>query len=201
MDIAQSIGVMFGSSWASGVNLYLTVAALGIFERLHWISLPGDLEMVGHPLVILVAVVMFAVEFVADKIPLVDHAWDLVHTFIRPLGGAAVGYLAVANMGPAAQVCTGLVTGGIAASSHLTKSTSRAAVNSTLIPGAGLGASVAGDATVCGMLYLVLKHPVIAGLIVIALVILAVWLLRKMFRFVGKMFSRGRNDGTHNSNE
>lgn len=189
MDIAQSIGVMFGTAWASGVNLYLTMAALGILERLHWIALPDDLKVVAHPLIILAAVVLFLIEFVADKIPLVDHLWDSVHTFIRPLGGAAVGYLAVSHLGPVAQTLTGLVTGSIAASSHLTKSSSKVAVNSTLIPGAGIGASAAADASVCGMLYLVVKHPIIAGLIVIVLVILAVWLLRTMFRLFKRVFS------------
>jgi len=191
MDIAQSIGFMFGSSWASGVNLYLTMAVLGISQRLHWISLPGDLQIVGHPLIILGALVLFAIEFVADKIPVVDHVWDSVHTIIRPLGGAALGYLAVGDLGPVAQTFTGLLTGGIAASSHLTKSTSKVVVNASLIPGAGVGTSLAGDASVCGMMYLVLKHPIIAGLIVIALVIFAVWFLRKMFHWVGKIFSFG----------
>jgi hypothetical protein len=191
MDIASSIGVMFGSSWAAGVNLYLTTAALGIFERLHWIALPDSLKVVSHPLIIIGAIVLFAIESFADKIPVVDNLWDAIHTFIRPVGGAAVGYLAVSHLGPVAQTAMGLVTGGIAASSHLTKSTSRAAVNSTLIPGAGAGASLAGDASVCGMLYLVLQHPIIAGSIVIAFVIFAIWFLRKMFGLVRRAFSFG----------
>lgn len=195
MEIAQSIGAMFGSSWAAGVNLYLTTAALGIFERLHWISLPEGLKVVSHPLVIIGAIVLFAIEFLADKVPVVDHIWDSVHTFVRPMGGAAVGYLATTEMGPIVQAMAGLATGGIAASSHLTKSTSRVAVNSTMIPGAGAGASIAGDAAVCGMLYLILKHPIIAGLIVIAFVIFAVWFLRKMFSLVKGLFSFGSKKG------
>jgi hypothetical protein len=190
-NIAQTIGVMFGSSWAAGVNLYLTTAALGIFERMHWISLPDSLKIVSHPLIIIGAIVLFAVEFLADKIPLVDHAWDAAHTFIAPVAGATVGYLAVSHLGPVAQTFTGLVTGGIATSAQLTKSTSRVAVNSTLIPGAGAGHSVAKDASVCGMLYLILQHPIIAGIIVIAFVIFAIWFLRKMFSLVKRLFKFG----------
>jgi hypothetical protein len=190
-NIAQSIGVMFGSSWAAGVNLYLTTAALGIFERMHWISLPDSLKVVSHPLIIAGAIVLFAVEFFADKIPVVDHLWDAVHTFINPVAGAAMGFLAVSHLGPVAQTFTGLVTGGIATSAHLTKSTSRVAVNSTLIPGAGAAASVAKDASVCGMLYLIVQHPIIAGVVVIAFVIFAIWFLHKMFSLVKGLFSFG----------
>jgi hypothetical protein len=191
MDIAQSIGVIFGSSWASGVNLYLTTALLGIAERLHWIALPGDLKIVSHPLIILAAIALFAIQFVADKVPLVDHAWDAIHAFILPVAGAAVGYLAMANLGPVAQTLTGLVTGGIATSSHLTKSSSKGAVNATMVPGAGIAASTAADASVCGMVYFIIQHPIIAGLIVIAFVVFAVWFLRKMFGFIKKLFSFG----------
>ncbi len=187
--MAQSIGTMLGASWASGVNLYLTVAGLGIFQHMHWISLPGSLNRLAHPLVILSAIVLYMIEFIADKIPIIDHLWDTIHTFIRPVGGAVLGYLSAVHLGPVAQTLVGLTTGSIAASSHLTKATSRVAVNSSLIPGAGIMASVAGDTSVGGMLYLILKHPIIAGLIVVAFVIFAVWFLRKMFGLVKKIFS------------
>ena len=84
MDALSNIGVLLGTSWASGVNLYLTVAGLGIADRLGMVSLPGNMDVVSHPLIIAVAVLMVAVEFFADKIPVVDSAWDSVHTFIRP---------------------------------------------------------------------------------------------------------------------
>ncbi|MBF0384871.1 MAG: DUF4126 domain-containing protein [Candidatus Omnitrophica bacterium] len=189
MDISQSIGVLFGSSWASGINLYMTVAFLGIAQRMHWISLPGDMQNLAHPLVIAGAIVLYAIEFVADKVPVVDHLWDSVHTIIRPAAGAALGYMAMTEMGPVVQTLTALTTGGIAASSHLTKATTRVTVNSTLVPGANIGASVAEDASVAGMMYMILKHPVIAGIIVIGFVIFAVWFLKKMFHLMRKVFS------------
>ena len=82
-----------GSSWASGVNLYLTTAGLGIAHRMGWVALPGKMESLSHPLVIGVALLIFAIEFFADKVPFVDSAWDSVHTFIRPAGGVILGYL------------------------------------------------------------------------------------------------------------
>src|SRR4051812_30993027 len=86
--------VLLLSGWCSGISLYLTAALLGICGRAGWIELPGDLQTLSHPLIIAAAVAIFLVEFVADKVPYVDSAWDSVHTFIRPLGAAGLGALA-----------------------------------------------------------------------------------------------------------
>ncbi len=188
MDVANSIGVLLGGSWASGVNLYMTVAGLGIAQRMHWIALPGDMKVLAHPLIIAVAALLYAVEFVADKIPFVDSAWDAVHTFIRPVGGAALGYMAAAGVGPALQIPVALASGAISASSHLTKATTRVAINTAPAPLTNSVASVTEDVSVAGMLVLIMKHPIIAGLIVVAFVIFAVWFLRKMYRFVKRLF-------------
>ena len=97
----SSLGFLLGSSWASGINLYLTVACLGIAQRMEWIQLPGNLEILSHPLVIGVAIALAIIEFVADKVPYVDSTWDAVHTFIRPAGGLAIGYMAMTGADPA----------------------------------------------------------------------------------------------------
>lgn len=180
--------MLFGSSWATGINLYMTVAGLGIAGMMNWVTLPGSMKALSHPLVILTALFMYAIEFVADKIPIIDSAWDSVHTFIRPAAGAALGYMAAANIGPVAQVPAALIAGSISMDSHLTKATGRAAVNSTMIPGSNAVVSVAEDASVFGILYLVIKHPVIAGLLVIAFVIFSIWFLAVMFRFLKGVF-------------
>lgn len=91
MELFNSLGVLMGGSWASGVNLYLTTASLGISHRMGWITLPGNMESLANPLVIGAALLLYAVEFFADKIPYVDSAWDSIHTFIRPAGGVALG--------------------------------------------------------------------------------------------------------------
>jgi len=187
MDVLNSIGTLLGSSWASGINLYMTVAGLGIAQRMHWINLPGNMDTLANPLIILVAVVMYVVEFVADKIPFFDSVWDTVHTFIRPVGGAALGYMASSHAGPAAQIPVALLTGAVALNSHLTKSTSRVAINSTTPPGTNSVASVTEDASVFGALYLIIKHPVIASILVILFIAFSIWFLRKMFRFLKKV--------------
>jgi hypothetical protein len=186
MEALNSIGVLLGSSWASGVNLYMTVAGLGIAERMHWITLPGSMKVLSNPLIILVACVLYAVEFVADKIPFVDSAWDAIHTFIRPFGAAALGYMAASNASPAVQIPIALIMGTVAMDSHLTKATARVAINSTA-PGANAIASVSEDAAVFGALYLVIRHPVITSIVVIGFIFFSIWFLSTMFKFLKKV--------------
>jgi len=188
MDALSNIGLLLGSSWATGVNMYLTIAGLGIADRVGFVDLPGNMDAISHPLVIAAAILMFAVEFFADKIPIVDSAWDSIHTFIRPVGGAMMGYMAMADMGPVAQIPVALLTGTVAADSHLTKATTRVAINTSPEPITNSIASVTEDGLVIGVLYLVAKHPIIAGISVIAFIIFSVWFLKIMFKFVKKVF-------------
>jgi len=188
METLGSLGVLLGGSWASGVNLYLTVAGLGIAQRVGWVSLPGNLEALSHPLVIATAVLLYAVEFVADKIPLVDSVWDSVHTFIRPLGGVMLGYMAMAGAGPALQVPVALLTGAVSADSHLTKATARVAINTSPEPVTNSLASITEDGLVVGVLYLIIQHPIIASVFVILFILFSIWFLKVMFRFLKKVF-------------
>lgn len=192
MDVLANLGVMLGGSWASGVNLYLTIAGLGIMDKLGILSLPGDLDVISNPLVIAVAILMYAVEFFADKIPLVDSAWDSVHTFIRPLGGAALSYMAMADIGPVAQIPAALLSGTVAMDSHLTKATTRAAINTSPEPVTNSIASISEDALVVGALWMIVNHPVMAGLLVILFIAFSIWFLKMMFKFVRKIFGFGK---------
>jgi len=189
MDALNSIGVLLGSSWASGVNLYMTVAGLGIANRMHWITLPGNMKTLSHPIIILAASAMYIVEFVADKIPYFDSIWDSIHTFIRPVGGAAIGYMALAGATPVVQIPVALITGAVSMDSHLTKATTRVAVNSTSVPGTNSVVSVTEDAAVFGALYLIIKHPIITGVLVILFIAFSIWFLMKMFKFLKRIFS------------
>ncbi len=191
----ETVGLLLGGSWASGINIYLTTAVLGIAHRFEWITLPGDLTMIAHPLIIILAILLYAVEFVADKIPFIDSAWDSVHTFIRPVGGLALGYLAMAEAGPVIQTAVGLLTGSIALDAHLTKATTRAAINTSPEPFTNSIASVTEDAGVAGVIYLIIKHPIIAAICVILFIAFSIWFLRMMFRFIKKIFTR-KKDGT-----
>ena len=196
MDILSNLGALLGGSWASGVNLYLTIAVLGILDKMNVLSLPGDLEVISNPFIIGIAIVMYLVEFFADKIPLVDSAWDSIHTFIRPIGGAALSYMAMADMGPVAQIPAALLSGTIAMDSHLTKATMRAAINTSPEPFTNSVASVSEDAMVVGVIWMIVKHPIIAGIAVILFVLFSIWFLKMMFKFVKKIFSRGKKDET-----
>ncbi len=190
MDALSNLGAMLGGSWASGVNLYLTVAGLGIMDKMGVLSLPGDLKVISNPLIIALAVILYAVEFFADKIPFVDSAWDTVHTFVRPAGGAFLSYMAMADMGPVMQTAGALISGTIAMDSHLTKATTRAAINTSPEPVTNSIASVSEDALVVGALWMMVNHPVITGIIVIAFIAFSIWFLKTMFRFVRKIFRR-----------
>ncbi|MCK5655771.1 MAG: DUF4126 domain-containing protein [Candidatus Aureabacteria bacterium] len=193
MEFVNQISVLLGSSWASGINLYLSISGLGIAQRMGWINLPGDMQVLSHPLIIGIAIVLFFIEFFADKIPYVDSAWDSVHTFIRPVGGAALGYIALADMGPVVQVPVALLTGSIAMDAHLTKATSRAAINTSPEPVSNSVASVTEDVSVLGILYLIITHPIVAAILVILFIIFSIWFLKKMFRFVKRIFTRRRS--------
>ncbi|MFH1868993.1 MAG: DUF4126 domain-containing protein [Candidatus Omnitrophota bacterium] len=186
MEVINNIGLLMGSSWASGVNLYLTIASLGIMKRTGAIELPGNLDILSNIFIISIAILLFLIEFVADKIPAVDSAWDAIHTFIRPLGSGMLGYMAMADMGPLAQLPVALITGAIAADSHLTKATTRVAINTSPEPVTNSIASLTEDGLVVGALYLIAKHPVIASIAVILFIIFSIWFLKKMFAFLKK---------------
>ena len=188
MDIFNSIGLLLGGSWASGINLYMSMAGLGIASRMEWIKLPDNLDILSNPIVIVTALTLFAIEFVADKIPYVDSLWDSVHTFIRPLATSALGYTAMADSGMIMQVLIAFLAGTISLESHLTKATTRAVINASPEPVTNSIASVTEDATVAGTLYLIICHPVVAAVLVTIFIIIAFWFLKKMFKYLKKVF-------------
>ncbi|MFH1753842.1 MAG: DUF4126 domain-containing protein [Candidatus Omnitrophota bacterium] len=188
MEALNSLGALLGGSWASGVNLYLTVAVLGIAQRAGIVELPGNLDSISNLFVISVASLLYLVEFVADKVPYVDSAWDSVHTFIRPLGSAAMAYMASSDVGPALQVPMALLSGTVAMDSHLTKATARMAINTSPEPITNSVASVSEDAMVVGVIWLAIQHPVIASIAVILFIIFSIWFLKMMFGFLKKVF-------------
>src|ERR1700745_2550305 len=101
MDTLQSLSLALGTAWASGINLYATVAALGIAGRIEMIQPPPELQVLTHPAVIAVACIMYVIEFFADKVPYVDSGWDVLHTFIRVPAGAILAARSLGPMNPA----------------------------------------------------------------------------------------------------
>src|ERR1051325_3334379 len=129
MDPLQQLGLAMGTAWTSGINLYATVAALGIAQAAGLVHLPPGLEVLANPAVITVAVVMYFVEFFADKVPYVDSGWDAVHTFIRVPAGALLAARAIGPTDPALEVVAGPAGGSVAVAAHGPKATARPAIN------------------------------------------------------------------------
>ncbi len=188
MDIFNSVGLLLGGSWASGINLYMSMAGLGIASRMEWIKLPENLDILSNPIVIIVSLTLFGIEFIADKIPYVDSLWDSVHTFIRPLATSALGYTAMADSGMVIQLLIAFLTGTISLESHLTKATSRAIINASPEPITNSIASVTEDVTVAGTLYLIICHPAVATVLVIIAIIITFLFLKKMTKYLKKVF-------------
>lgn len=189
MGVLGNIGVLLGASWASGINLYLTIAGLGLAHRMGWVALPGDLAIISHSAVIVVAGLLFLIEFFADKIPLVDSAWDSAHTFVRPIAGAMLGYMLIGDAALVLKILGALLAGCIAMDSHLTKATTRAIINTSPEPVSNSVASVTEDVSVVGVLYLIMKHPVVATIVVVLLILFSVWFLRRMFKFARRIIN------------
>jgi hypothetical protein len=165
---AALVGLVAGSGWASGVNLYAAVALLGILGRSGLGTVPDALMRTD---VIAIATGMFLLEFVADKIPIFDSLWDAVHTVVRPLGAVAVGALLAGDAETWQQAAAALGSGGLASASHLTKATTRLAVNTSPEPASNIGISLLEDGLVAGVIWLALTNPLLAlGLVVVLLV-------------------------------
>lgn len=189
MDLIVSLGRSLGFSLTSGVNLYATVAMLGLAARYDWVDLPAQYDAFASDWVIGLALLLYGIEFVADKIPWVDSLWDSVHTFIRPVGGALVAIATLGEATPTMEVLMGLLGGALAAGSHFTKASTRVAVNTSPEPFSNWALSFMGDAFVLGLGVLALMFPVaafvISVLIVIAIVLAFRWIIRKV-RGVGR---------------
>jgi Domain of unknown function (DUF4126) len=144
------------------VNLYATVAILGLADRFGWGALPPEMAIFDHDAVIAAAVALYAIEFVADKVPWVDSLWDALHTIVRPLGGAIVAVAALGPASPAMQGMAALLGWSVAAGSHLGKAGTRAVANTSPEPFSNWVLSLAEDVLVVALAWVTLMHPVLA---------------------------------------
>jgi uncharacterized membrane protein len=176
--------------FASGVRLYAVLFVVGLAGYAGWVQLPPGLHVLEHPAVLVIAGVMCLAEFFADKIPAIDTVWDAVHTFIRIPAGAALAAGTLGADGTTWAVIAALLGGSLAATSHFTKAGTRAAVNTSPEPFSNIAVSTSEDIAVGGLLWLVLHFPLIAAAIVLVLVLIAAWILPKLYRFVRRVFLR-----------
>src|SRR5215467_14867564 len=134
MNPIQALSLALGAGFSSGLNLYATVATLGLLQRFEIVHLPKSLEVLAHPCVISIAGALYLIEFFADKFPYFDTIWDFVHTFIRPPAAALLAYTAAGGAGAEWRWGAALLAGGVALTSHGTKASARAAVNASPEP-------------------------------------------------------------------
>jgi len=185
-----TLGIAMGSAWLSGINLYAAVLTLGILQRLKLARLPGDLGMLSEWWIIGLAGGLYAMEFIADKIPAVDSAWDAVHTFIRVPAGAVLAASAFAHFDPSVRVAAMLIGGGIALSSHGMKAATRVAVNTSPEPFSNIVVSLVEDVVAFGSAALMVFHPVVILIVVVIAVAIAIWIIPKIVRALRRLFTR-----------
>jgi hypothetical protein len=175
----DAVGLIAGSGWASGINLYLVTLLLGVSGRLGWGDIPPVLQRTD---VMIVAGVLVAVEFVADKIPYLDNLWDAIHTVIRPLGAAALGAMVAGNSASIGAAVGATVAGLLALDAHAAKASTRVVVNASPEPVSNIGLSLAEDIGVAGLVTLAVTYPVVTVIVVAVLVVaataLTIWLWR-----------------------
>jgi uncharacterized protein DUF4126 len=192
MDLLATLGRTLGFSLAAGVNLYATVAILGLAAKYGWVALPEQFQSFNNDYIIIAAVVMYAIEFFADKIPYFDSLWDAIHTAIRPIGGAVIAVTTLGEASPGMKAMVALLGGTVAASSHLTKTSTRAAANTSPEPFSNWILSLGEDVFAVGLGYLALAHPIVA--LVVAFVVLALMAAFAVVivRLVRRWFARSR---------
>lgn len=182
MEAVGLIALSMGTAWASGINLYAAIFMLGFLGSSGHIVLPPELEILMDPMVLAAAGFMYCVEFFTDKVPGVDTGWDAIHSFIRIPAGAVLAAGAVAEVGPAAELAAFLIGGSLAATSHVTKAGSRVLINTSPEPVSNWSASIAEDLAVIAGLWTALNHPVIFLVLLGLFIILAAWLLPRIWR-------------------
>jgi hypothetical protein len=189
-QISGLIALSMGLAWASGINLYAALLTLGVLANTGNIVLPEQLQVVGSPLVMAAAGIMYTLEFFADKVPGVDTGWDALQTFVRIPAGAMLAAAAVGDIAPAAELAAAILGGGMAAATHATKAGSRVMINTSPEPVSNWTASIGEDLAVIGGVWAALNHPYVFLALLVLFVLLMAWLLPRLWRGVKAVLSR-----------
>jgi hypothetical protein len=190
LELLSALGRVVPFAFASGINLYATVAMLGLCARYDLVALPSQYEAFNHPAVIATALALYLIEFVADKIPALDSAWDAVHTVVRPVGGAFVAVAALGAASPAAEALAALLGASVAMTTHLTKAGTRAVVNTSPEPFSNWTLSFGEDLFVVGLLYLAFQYPTAALVVAVSLLAVFAAFAAVLVRAVRRRFRR-----------
>lgn len=184
MDVLATLGRTLGFSLAAGVNLYATVAMLGLATHYGLVALPAQFAVFDNWWIIGIALALYVIEFVADKVPWIDTIWDTAHTLVRPLGGALIAVSTLGDAAPWLQGLVAVVGGAVAAGGHLTKAGTRAAVNVSPEPFTNWGLSLAGDLFVFALGSLALTYPVAALAVTVTCLVVIVLILRWLIGWI-----------------
>jgi hypothetical protein len=190
MNPIETLGLALGAGFSSGLNLYATIATLGLLQRFGVIHLPAQLQVLAHPWVLGIAIALYIIEFLADKIPLVDTAWDAIHTVIRPPAAALLAYGAAGAAPPEWRWGAALLAGGVALTSHGTKASARAAANTSPEPFSNWALSFGEDALAVWLTWLATAHPTATIVVVVVLLAFAGFVLFHLFRFLRRAVRR-----------
>jgi hypothetical protein len=187
LDPPQFLALAAALGFASGFRLYATLFLTGLAGFMGWVDLPAGLRILEHPAVLGASGFMLFVEFFADKIPYVDSIWDAVHTLVRIPAGAALAAGALGADSTAMGWVAALIGGSLAATSHATKMTTRAAVNTSPEPFSNMAVSLFEDGLVVFLLWLSATHPAIFTVVLVVAVVLALVLLVVLVKFLKKV--------------
>jgi hypothetical protein len=182
MEMIQNLALAGGLSWASGLRLYLTVFAVGLLAKFGYIDLPAALDILSNPIVLSVAGVLTLIEFLADKIPYVDSAWDSIQTFIRIPAGALLAMGAINSADPMIATVAALLGGSLAGATHATKAGSRALINTSPEPVSNIATSFGEEGLLLGGGWLALMHPAVFIGVLCGFILVMIWLLPKLWR-------------------
>ena len=188
MEWFSTLSLALGTAWTTGINLYATVSVLGLLQKFGAAKLPGGLDVLDNWWIIGVASGLYLVEFFADKIPYVDSVWDVVHTFIRVPAGAVVAYAATSEMEPGVYVVAGLLGGGLALTSHGTKSALRVGANLSPEPVTNWTLSIVEDLVAFAGVLLAVFVPVAIAVVLIIFLVAFLWYAPKVMRAIGRLF-------------
>ena len=192
MNTIDILGLALGSAWTSGINLYATVAVLGLLEHYQLARLPGGLRVLDNWWIIGAALLLYTIEFIADKVPYIDSVWDAAHTFIRVPAGAVLALAATTNLSPPIQIIALLLGGGLALSTHGTKASVRAAANTIPEPITNWTLSLVEDVFAIAATILAALHPVVILFIIFIFLLIFAWIFPKIVRRLRRMLRAAR---------
>jgi Domain of unknown function (DUF4126) len=193
----ELVALMIATSFAAGLNVYATVATLGLLARFDLLALPESLHLLESWWIIAASIVMFVIEFFADKVPAFDLIWNALHTFVRVPIAALLAYAATSQLSPGKQLLATLVGGVIALVAHGGKTAMRAAVTPSPEPISNIGLSLGGDALAIFLTWFATQHPYSAAAIVLVLVAIIVILIRWIVRALRALFRGAQYELVH----